>query len=128
MRVLYECPDPRCFLRFTVPDAATAERYHVFHKCPRRGPTVTTGKSLIHKAWEQLDAEVDELMRLGGQPTTTDVLDQIIEKKARARGKAEILALFMTPHFATADQIADEAGRRYGLRAAGKHVDTPGVG
>lgn len=98
------------------------------------------GLSAIQKAWEQLDAQVDEIVALAplvdaerllrGDQATAAVWAkrrQLAEMKAAARGKAEILALIMEPIFTTADEISTEAGLRYDARRRGVEHHTPGT-
>lgn len=93
----------------------------------------------LDEAWQQLDAEVDQISALvagekadadnGSAPHPTRCYE--LEKlKARARGKAEILAVFMTlygawghdekAHVWTADEISTEAGKRRAMRLRGR--------
>ena len=49
--------------------------------------------------------------------------------KIRARAIADVLAMFMVPHFTTSDQIAKEAVARYHARQAGDtEYETAGLG
>ena len=80
-------------------------------------------RTLLEEAWIKLDACVAELSETHYDP----------EEKARmkgvCRGMAEVLALFMKPHFTTADEIAGEAVKRYKAKKNGEHdYETPGIG
>jgi hypothetical protein len=85
------------------------------------------GESILTIAWRQLDETVDQIVAQQQavkaldptKPDLTDTVDVLIQLKAAARGKAEILALFMAPHFADADAISAEAARRYTARVTG---------
>jgi hypothetical protein len=85
----------------------------------------------LHQGWEQLDREVDAIMAMEGERATAreagdlpaatirhlgELHDKIEVAKARSRGKAEVLALFMPLPFHTADAIAAEAGLRWQAR------------
>jgi hypothetical protein len=92
----------------------------------------------LHQGWEQLDREVDTIMALEGKRTRLrgqaagpdrdartirelgEMHDPIVVAKARSRGKAEVLALFMPLPFHTADAIAAEAGLRWQARQNGE--------
>lgn len=84
------------------------------------------------RAWKQLDDEVDRIMAYTGELTDEDVAD-LDHLKARARGKAEILALVMNIGWplawkgATAEEISTESGRRATMRRAGREYGTIGV-
>lgn len=80
------------------------------------------GPNLLQKTWGLLDAEVDLIKDPGGQ--------EFVEyHKAKARGIAEVLALFMPPHFTTGDEIVREALRRYNARTSGDNeYETAGLG
>lgn len=96
--------------------------------------------TLVEKAWAQLDAEMDAIAALDaelresqegislGPQETRVVLETLTHTKARARGKAEILLLFMAPHYASVDEIATEASRRKWHRDQGLDYTSPGMG
>lgn len=71
----------------------------------------------LHEGWAQLDREVDEIMEAmnSGADAST-----ILHLKARSRGKAEVLVLFMPHPFDTADDISKEAGLRWQARQNGE--------
>lgn len=77
-------------------------------------------------SWEQLDSEVDAITAATPDSQEAALL------KAAARGKAEVLALFMDLlgggwKGATADDISREAGRRAAARRAGRDYRTVGA-
>ena len=93
---------------------------------------------IIEEGWKQLDAEVDEIMALAARANPGGAADAVMPVelellKARARGKAEILAYAMNVSYpkvwraATADDVSNEAGRRAHYRAAGQRYGTIGV-
>ena len=102
---------------------------------PRENPLVR----VIRKGWEQLDAEVDDIVEGTAMLSPSDAdarlhQEKELEKlKARARGKAEILAYIMNVAYpaawkgATADDISNEAGRRKKYRVGGESYGTVGV-
>jgi hypothetical protein len=88
-------------------------------------------KSVIRQAWEQLDEQVDEIMELTAKAEAAG-FDKVIEvalerAKARARGKAEILALIMAPYYESAEEISAEAGQRWAARKNGTEHTTKGI-
>lgn len=102
-------------------DAEITQAYHACEARPRykEEPAMTAGESILTIAWRQLDETVDQIVAATSDATTDASRDRLSSLKAAARGKAEILALFMTPHFADADAISEEAARRYTARATG---------
>lgn len=100
---------------------------------------------IIEEGWKQLDAEVDAIIASQAEidalrpsegvilPDTTGAIDRQLARKARARGKAEILAYAMNVSYpkawraATADDVSNEAGRRAHYRSTGQGYGTIGV-
>lgn len=93
----------------------------------------------LDEAWRQLDAEVDQIVNVADALNTEGDIDgaqtgTLVELKARARGKAEILAVFMTLYGArgydeeafewTADEVSTEAGKRRAMRTRGREYFT----
>ena len=89
--------------------------------------------TLVEKAWAILDSHMDELDLLPKPEWPTEGFmqyDDPHEKleeyvadcehyaniKGRCRGAAEIIAIFMHPHFTDANQVAREAARRLAAR------------
>lgn len=130
----FRCPSMRHRAMFETQDEAVLAEIH--HRCKEDDVT------LVEQAWAQLDAQVDEIMTLAPQvEAEKDIYGAGLDygagqrraaldvAKARARGKAEILALFMAPHFTTADEISQEAGNRYQARQTGNTTyTTKGLG
>lgn len=89
---------------------------------------VAAGPTLLQRMWDLLDKEMDSIFKY------QDKSEQgVFLHKTRARAQAEMIALFMTPHFTTADGIAVEARRRYNARQEGTpdydpEYETPGLG
>lgn len=85
----------------------------------------------LDEAWRQLDAEVDQIVAASAEPDAAKQprWNELEKLKARARGKAEILAVFMTLYGArghdeqafewTADVVSTEAGKRRAMRTRG---------
>lgn len=107
----FKCDQPHCFYSVCADSEQAAEQIKSEHPCPYAGGeshyswSVTV--TLVEQVWEKLDAEMDNLMKTPSGHANT------IAIKARLRAFAEVLAIFMTPHFTSADDIAREAGRRY---------------
>jgi hypothetical protein len=87
------------------------------------GVDMPYGPTLVQQLWTKMDEETDKVMREGDGVDT-----QLFEAKCRARMMAEVLALFMVPHFKTPDECAHEAMRRHRAKKAGEEYETPGVG
>lgn len=79
----------------------------------------------LHEGWAQLDREVDQIMNVAEGLRTEGDVDGATERnlevlKARSRGKAEVLVLFMPHPFDTAEDIAKEAWLRWKARQDGE--------
>lgn len=122
---LFKCEVLGCHYSVCIKTFEEGEQQHFTHQCPRRGPNVLAGKSILEQAWNQLDHAVEQIVSMQKNP---DLKTSLAEVKSAARGKAEIIALFMVPHFRTADDVSREAMRRYKLKQAGEEVITPGIG
>lgn len=75
----------------------------------------------LHEGWAQLDREVDAIMEATASGASDSTL---LPMKARSRGKAEVLVLFMPHPFDTADDIAKEAYLRWQARQNGEARQT----
>lgn len=108
-------------------DAEITQAYHACEARPKfkEEPAMPAGESILTIAWRQLDETVDQIVALGVAGATPEAQYDLDQLKAAARGKAEILALFMVPHFVdadgnpSADAISEEAARRYTARVTG---------
>lgn len=95
------------------------------HGCPRRGPTqfgASVTQTLLEQAWQILDSHMVQVQALSKEHPQREVW------MARCRGVAEVIALFMPPHFRTADEVAREAMKRYQAAQSGEPRRTPGLG
>lgn len=114
---------------------AAATEKAMAHARRMRLETEMTGR--IRKAWKQLDVATDEVVRLmklikemeaagDREPIRSFEADLALEK-ARARGKAEILALIMPAPLDTPEAVSKEAGVRWSCRQQGIPHETPGL-
>jgi hypothetical protein len=79
------------------------------------------GPTLLQQVWDMLDVEVDLIY--------SERIEFKDYHKHRARMIAEVLALFMPPHFRTPDEVAREGIKRYKAREAGDdRYETAGLG
>lgn len=122
-----ECPNEHCFFTITTQLYSEAERWNKpkEHGCPRRGETkfgASVTESLLMKAWAILDSHTGIVMSM-----TRDHPDRP-KWMGQARGVAEVIALFMPPHFRTADEVVREAMKRYQAAQEGREHKTPGLG
>lgn len=122
-----ECHNEHCFFTIVTQLYAEAERWNKpsEHGCPRRGDTqfgASVTESLLMKAWAILDSHTGMVMAL-----SKDQPERIVWQN-RARGVAEVIALFMPPHFRTTDEIVREAMKRYQAAQEGREHKTPGLG
>lgn len=114
---VFTCSRPHCTLR-----VAVSEPVEPKHNCPYSGGTSTYGWSitvtLVEKMWKSLDSIMDEIALL--ETNQDDVDDLIFEAniKGRARGMADMIAIFMHPYFENTNEIAREAQRRLRARQA----------
>lgn len=122
---LYECGKDNCFYRVVTQTYKEAQEQHK-HPCPY-GATINFGagmtQSILEKAWASLDEVVADL-KSKREDIDRDFL------RGKARGIAEVLALFMPPHFRTPEDIAREALVRYKAATADppEEHETPGLG
>lgn len=131
---LHTCDEPWCRWRVT---SKTPEPLP--HRCPWYGGTTRIAWSitvtLVEQMWHRLDSIMDELALL---PKNTAEMDpeeyrehEIFEAnlKGKARGVAEMIAIFMNPHFTDANEVAREAKRRADARARqDESYETAGLG
>jgi hypothetical protein len=108
-------------------DGITEIRWAMPNGEKRMTVQMTAGPTLLQRTWDLLDAKMEVIMvkpELGRDDTTS-----WMEAKQQARGIAEVLAMFMVPHFSTADEIAREAVARYKARQSGDtEYETAGLG
>lgn len=84
------------------------------------------GPTIQQQKWKMLDDLIDEIM---AHSDTERERNSYKIFQARARQMAVVLALSMQPFFHTADEIAEEAMRRYEARKRGDtEYETPGIG
>lgn len=103
----------------------------------RRGRMEDDMTGRIRKAWAQLDVAVDECARLAetakraerdGDLTLAESFQRDLAlEQAKARGKAEILALIMPAPLDTPEAISREAGLRFAAKQRGEERETPGL-
>lgn len=109
----FECTRPDCHFSVCAISEEHAHLIESTHPCPYAGGTTTYGWSivatLLEEVWKKVD---DDMLSLMQPEANTDYA----ALKARLRAFAEVLAIFMKPHFTTADEIAREARRRYDHR------------
>lgn len=120
----YQCDAPGCYYTVCAKTEEGAQHIKAEHPCPHQGGTTTISWSitvtLVEQVWKKVDEDMMSLMQPG--PGT-----DFPALKARLRAFAEVLAIFMTPHFTTADEIAREAKRRYDNRLDPEY-QTAGLG
>lgn len=87
---------------------------------------MAAGPTLIYQMWDRLDSHLSVIIET--EVTNPGEEKEVSDAKVAARELAEILAMFMVPHFTSADAIAGEAMRRREARLAGEEVETAGVG
>jgi len=84
--------------------------------------------------WDKLDEAMVEIQNGVAALHVLDVSEHsstskaLHDAKVRARAFAECIAIFMPPHFTTADDVAREAKMRYNAKQAGDEHQTAGLG
>lgn len=122
-RQLFECDKPHCnWRRLIKPEELEHEK--VNHRCPNQcGETKVSWsvtKTLVQQVWDKLDAAIEGIHEDKVSPEY---------HKHRARAFCEVLAIFMVPHFTTADEVGQEAMRRYRAKQEGDLTyETAGLG
>lgn len=122
----FGCPVSFCYYYVSCNSEQDAQNQERNHKCPSSGITKIgwlVTRTLVEQVWEKLDIEMKTIM----EGHASDAMAQATGK-ARARAFAECLAIFMVPHFSTADEIAQEAVRRYKANLANEDYVTAGLG
>lgn len=105
-------------------DGVTEVRWALPNGEVRMTVQMTAGPTLLQRTWDLLDAEMNAI--IANQFGDDDIL---LKHKTRARAIAEVLAMFMVPHFSTPEDIAREAQRRHLARVDGDtEYETPGLG
>lgn len=132
---LVHCEQSNCYMHMTVNTEEEQQYYLANHGCPYWGGeskvSWSVTKTLVQQMWDKLDAELDEIKghwRIDGGWVSPSLVDPEYHK-VRARALAECIAIFMTPFFETADDIAHEAMRRWEARRdSNDEYETPGLG
>lgn len=123
----YQCPNPDCYYSVGVfGDCTEACK----HNCPMKGETKigwTVTKTLVEQVWDKLDACMVVIMP-DPEGTTLPNDQWLNEAKIQARAYAEVLAIFMSPHFKTVTEVAKEARKRRQAALAGEPYETAGLG
>lgn len=117
---MFACPEPSCYYRVSATDEEDARKSEANHGCPRPGDTKigwAITMTLVGEVWSKLDQTMDNIM----------TGENVESEKIRARAFAEVLAIFMVPHFHDANEIAKEAAKRYKARKAGEDYETVGL-
>lgn len=120
-----ECHKNYCFFSATMKTYEEAQRWDKEHSCPY-GATVKFGASvtasILEKAWALLDQYTGTIQALAKDHPERPIW------VAKAQGVAEVLALFMPPHYRTVNEISREALARYRDAQEGKAHETRGLG
>lgn len=126
-----QCEEPNCYW-----SVAVHTPFPAGHKCPWAGGITKIAWSvtvtLVDQMWHRLDSIMDELALLPAieEPRENDPNNSVswlsdyigarefeANLKGKARGMAEMIAIFMQPHFNDANEVAREAKRRAEARA-----------
>lgn len=107
-------------LRWAMADSSRKVTFE-YYPFDRRSEGMGAGPTLLQRVWDMLDAEVNEIQAPG--------IHSNEYHKIRARALADVLAMFMVPHFTTSDEIVKESLRRYKARIDGDtEYETAGLG
>lgn len=133
------CDKEKCYYSVSTKTYEEGVAQLTQHACPYiGGPTkigLLVSRTQLVQAWEKLDSAVAELIEGKYPPIPTDESEDADfrenPEKTRlvgvCRGIAEMLAIFMQPHFDHPDQISAEAKRRYTAKKNGEDYTTPGL-
>lgn len=126
-RYLVSCDKVHCMLNIAVNTAVAATELEQEHECPViNGHTKYAGSvtmTLVEDMWEKADAAYTEFTEL-------ELADPvpIARLKGALRMAAEMIVIFMGPHFQTADEIVREIVKRKQMRDSGEPYETKGLG
>jgi len=128
---LVTCTVRLCYVHVCKATLELATEHEQNHKCPQsNGQTHYSWEitmTLVETMWAILDNEFDKLIALNSERDgKNDDLRAFAQH--RLRGMAEMTALYMSPHFRDADEIAREVVHRKQMRDAGQPYETPGIG
>lgn len=97
------------------------------HECPFiNGITKYAGSvtmTLVEDMWEKLDFAYEQLLG-----THSSEFKDVAFWKGQCRMGAEMIAIFMKPHFQTPDEIVREVVKRKQMRDTGEEYETKGLG
>ena len=102
------------------------------HTCPWGSGTKVSWsvtKTLVEQMWHMLDREVDSIKGHVNADGQVQFAADPTYHQTRARAFAESIAIFMTPFFATADDVVRESLKRWQARKDGDtEYETAGLG
>lgn len=130
-KVHLACNGPMCMRRMQHKSREAAIEDWNNHTCPWGSGTKvawSVTKTLVEQMWEKLDVEMNHIMGFLNSEGQWQFDPQPEPRKIRARALAECIAIFMTPFFETADDVAREAVKRHEARKKGEDYETPGLG
>lgn len=127
---LVTCTLRLCYLHVCRPNSELATEHERNHKCPEPGGSTHYSweitMTLVEKMWELLDSEYELLEE--ARILSNGNGEGYAAIKGRLRGMAIMTALFMSPHFGDANEIAREIMNRKRMRDACEPYETPGIG
>lgn len=119
------CHRENCFYCVSASAEEEGQIRLALHNCPTKGPTrfgLMMPRTLLEQSWEMLDELVDKIFD-GDLPA-----DEKRDLQNQAKGVAQVLAIFMQPHFEFPHEISLEARKRWQARKAGEPYETAGLG
>jgi len=126
-RYTVTCDKPFCYLSIAVHTLPAATELDQHHVCPFINGTTKYAGSITMQLVEQMWAKADEAFAKLLEYNDTDNRDKSYHQ-GECRMAAELIAIFMTPHFKTGDEIVREIVKRQQMKAAGEPYETPGLG
>lgn len=127
-RYIVSCDRPYCLLNIAVSTLPAAVELEQHHECP-----FINGKSkyawsitvqLVEQMWAKADEAYVELLTA----KENHVENAVARWQGACRVAAELIALFMTPHFRTGDEVVREIVKRKEMKDKGEQYETPGLG
>lgn len=123
---VFRCPKPNCYYAVSAQSEEEARTQEREHQCPYQGGVTHFGwgvtVTLVEDMWHKADAAY---LRITEENLSAE---ELAKRKGVVRGMCDMIAIFMVPHFKTADEVGRELLKRAAAHQAGEEYETPGLG